>query len=209
MITKEIQTTDHGKTGLFKARIGHFTFGFRFNLYKHGIAFRFLYGHIADCIGVLNKFENTKQQALFIDFDKCGISEIMEYISHLDYDYNIGESYIFESSTNHYFMICPSLFDIHEIRNILINCDIADSKFTTIYLLNGDNTIRITPKFNEKKNREIKLFATFQPEFSKRVRHMGLSLLLNRHFNIVVPAGLYDGSTENDLITKEYETLQW
>lgn len=209
MITKEITKTDNGLTGLIKFRLAQFTIGMKFNIYQHGIAFRFLYGHIADCVGILNIFRNTKLQALFIDFDANNIVDIYDYIQYLHDEYFLGNIFVFESSKNHFNIICPNLLSISIIREIMLECPFIDKKFLNIYVLNGDNTIRITPKFTEKSNREINLVYVSE-RTSPYLSHNGLVQIIKRHFYIPdIDYGYLDNSTENDVIYKEYETLQW
>ena len=210
MITTEVQHTENGLTGLWSIRLGQYKMGFRFNIYHHGIAFRWLSGHIADTLGVLNRFENTSQQALFIDFDKQELEDVINWISHAQEQYNFDTAYIFHSSNNHYNMMTTELFDATEIREILNQCNIVDDKFRAIYYLHGDNTIRIAPKFSEKESRKVIFIGSLKSEKkSNRVRHNGLSELFHRVFYILPEQNGLDTSTENDLIMKEYETLNW
>jgi hypothetical protein len=210
-LTKETQQTEHGITVLSKIRIGQYVFGIRVNMYKHGTAVRFLAGHIADCVGVLNRFENTISQALFIDFDKCNLEDVENYCRWIQFHYHLGEMYVFESSKGHYNMIDPDLLPSELVKEILIQCNIADKKFVTIYMLNGDNTIRLSPKFTETEHRTINHILTISgsPE-SKWPRHYALSELLFRYVKIPLSKTCsYDLSEQKDLIFKEYETLQW
>lgn len=208
-MTTEITRTENGLTGLHSIRLGQYKIGFRFNIYHHGIAFRFLFGHIADCVGILNRFKNTDLQCLFIDFDKSDLNKVIEYCLEIQEKYWLSDIYLFESSPNHFNMICCDLLEPKIIREILIDCPLVDNKFRTIYLLNNDNTLRITPKFTEKENRTINLLMVISSKFARPYQHKGLMLLINRYFYIGIDYLRSDNSTENDLIFKEYETIQW
>lgn len=207
-------------TSLKSIRLGNWRIGLRIHTSEHKFSGQFMFAHVADTFGITNRFRNTSLQALFLDVDKQSLRDIEGFMYYLDKDnYEIGDSFVFESSPDKYHVICPTLFDPRELAKILVDCKgFADDRFITHYFMYGDNTIRIWPKYTEKTiERKVK-FVKYIDGSVMRIAHKGLlNAVLNNidndtimhNTNMMKEKPFIDNSSLDDLICKRYETVNW
>jgi hypothetical protein len=206
---------------LLRARLGNYRIGLRVERLPHTLVVRSLFSHVADTAGVLNKFSNmvsdsqpltsvAGKMCLFIDFDdKYPIDKIYEVLDKLTIEYNCI-IHLFKTSENHYNAISTSLFDKAEIDEIMIKyMKYMDYRFVYVYNRDGYNAIRLIPKVVDGKSlRNIKYIVSMGN--LARIQHNGLTHLLSdlfpsKDWNI----GDFDDSTKDNLIIREYETINW
>jgi len=66
---------------LLRTRLGNWRLGIRIERLPQTLVVRTLFSHVADTIGILNKFSNTDKMCLFLDFDdKCNIEKIITQV---------------------------------------------------------------------------------------------------------------------------------
>ena len=193
-------------------RLGQYRIGLRIELLPHSLIIRSLFSKVADTAGVLNKFANTEQQCLFMDFDdRADIYTIQNRVYQMQQKFNLGDIIIFNSSEKHYIGVCFDLCHEWEIKQMLnFISDITDYRFTFVYSRDGYNALRIIPKLVDNKVcREIKLYDIMYG-FNTRVKHQGLYTLFYEKFD-GVPCyyNNFDGSTKDDLTIRRYETINW
>lgn len=198
---------------------------FRLTHAFHLYSFELGYLHYADCDGVLSRFRNTKLQAIFADFDTGPQSQaevkdphsleeiegdLLEGASHIE---GLGSFFIFESSKNHYHAIDFSLHDVLTIRRFLAGLRYGDYKYVAGFMRHGENTIRISPKKNEKDQRAIRFAKFLGREHDRSLLHHNglLQLYEDLHPEIKqYTSGLNrDGSNMDDLAVFNYKTIVW
>src|SRR5712692_6886787 len=201
---------------LKRIRLGNIVIGLRINTSNHKLSGQFMLGHVADTMGILNRFKNTNKQCLFADFDNCNSWEAIQETTRIAEE--IGDTFMFESSPNHYNIISTALIDPIIIQQILMESPLVDSKFKWIYFKFKDNTIKILDKYvSGKPYRKIK-FKYHAFGNNNAIHHRDLLIALTKIYpEIVTPKIEYmineldktDASIILDLITKRYETVNW
>lgn len=197
-----------------RVRLGQYRIGLRIEQLPHSIIVRFLFSKVADTAGVLNKFANTNQQVLFMDFDdRANIYEIKERIYQMQRKFNLGDIFIMKSSENHFIGICFDLCYAWEIKQMMnYISDITDYRFTYVMSRDGYNALRFTPKIiDNTMHRIIKLYDISYGFNTERMKHTGLMSLFFDKFGFpnISTYKNADQSTESDLYIRRYETINW
>jgi hypothetical protein len=194
---------------LKRVRLGNVLFGMRLERLPHSVVFRALVSHVADTVGVLNRFKNTDKMCLFMDLDDRAESPLQMLSDD-------GFSYIvFETSANHRNVICPDLISKEELDYRMKKyLRYMDYRFNYVYFRDGCNAIRITPKLVDGKMlRQIKIIATSVNFRSPMKMHRGLVELVSDVFGDDYMKPFFnsrlDDSTKDDLIERRYETINW
>jgi hypothetical protein len=215
---------------LKRIRIGSVVIGMKIMNEEHALMTRFLIGRVAYTAGVINRFLNTDKQVVFIDYDDLDATKVMVEVCNLMAKYDIRTMHMFQSDdSNHTFGISTELVDKQTVRNFLLDSH-CDDKFIYVYCKNGDNTIRIAPKFVDKSYRIQHYLLTLTNPTVRGIHtyHKGLTDTLIRAFpetdtdsgsnmifeEIVTTGdiqseGRFDDSTMDDCIWKVYETIRW
>lgn len=215
---------------LKRIRIGSVVIGMKVMNENHALMTRFLIGRVADTFGIINRFNNTDKQVVFVDYDDLDATRVMVEVCNLMAINNIRTMHMFQSDdSNHTFGISTELVPKHIVRSFLLDSN-CDDKFVYVYCKNGDNTIRIAPKFVDKPYRKqhYLLTLTNPSAYGIHMYHKGLTDTLIRAFpettledgyNLIkgeiigIPdtqsTGRFDDSTMNDVIWKVYETIRW
>lgn len=202
-------------SSLKRIRLGNYIIGGRIQTSKHKLSGQFMFGHVADTIGIMNSFKNTTQQVLFIDYDLATLSMIENEIREIQIHNELGDAFIFESSPGHYFVIFLDLIEPYLVRYILNHSEFIDSKFVFVYNKYGDNTLRILPKVTEKSlERPIKFRKIIEGNNINHIKHKGLWLSLVQIYPIGLSGyydsrNIWDNSTPEDCKFKSYETVNW
>lgn len=195
-----------------RVRLGQYRVGLRIEQLPHSLVIRYLFSKVADTAGVLNKFANTNQQCLFMDFDdRADLIAIKDKIERMQNRYNIGDILIFQSSEKHYVGVCFDLLTPDEVREFMNYLSpIMDYRFTYVYSRDGYNALRVVPKIVDNKTlRPMKLVDIIRSN-NVRPKHRGLIQLFGNIFDI--PRWYLidtDNSTRDDLFIREYETINW
>jgi hypothetical protein len=200
---------------LKRVRLGNVLFGMRLERLPHSVVFRALVSHVADTVGVLNRFKNTDKMCFFMDLDDRAESpSLMECLQMLSDD---GFSYImFETSKKHRNIICPDLISKDELDyHMKKYLRYMDYRFNYVYFRDGCNAIRITPKLVDGKMlRQIRIIETHVKTWPQTKMHRGLVELVSdvfgkEHMLTFFNSGRLDDSTKDDLIERRYETINW
>ena len=196
---------------LKRIRLGNYLIGMRLEKLPHSIVFRTLVSHVADTAGVLNKFNNTDKMCMFMDFDdRYPIDIISPLLAGLSQSYSLL-FHLFKTSENHYNAISTTLISKTHLHELMIrNAHYMDYRFVYVYDRDGCNAMRTTPKLVDGNiYRPIKYIKTFNESMDSRYpNHRGLSIFL--HYGLDAPLTTHtDNSTEDDLIIREYETINW
>ena len=194
---------------LKRLRLGNVLFGMRLERLPHSVVFRALVSHVADTVGVLNRFKNTDKMCLFMDLDDRAESPLQMLSDD-------GFSYImFETSKKHRNVICPDLISKEELDyHMKKYLRYMDYRFNYVYFRDGCNAIRITPKLVDGKMlRQIRIIATSVNFRSPTKMHRGLVKLVSDVFGDDYMKPFFnsrlDDSTKDDLIERRYETINW
>lgn len=191
--------------------------GINGNFTEHALFGRFMFGKVADTIGVLNSIKGIQQQMLFADFDNSDLQKVFKDIEQLKRSFYVGDMLLFKSEMDgqgtHYFIISPCKYEPKQIRLMLATLDYCDPKFVAVYMRDGVNAIRLIPKImaNGKPSRIIKFVNWIQG--SKQMQFVkGMDKILYNNFPDynTLPDGLtFDDTDTNVIITREYETIRW
>jgi hypothetical protein len=195
---------------LKRVRVGNVLFGMRLERLPHSVVFRALVSHVADTIGILNRFRNTDKMCFFMDLDDRAESPLQMLSDD-------GFSYImFETSKKHRNIICPDLISKEELDyHMKKYLRYMDYRFNYIYFRDGCNAIRITPKLVDGKMlRQIRIIETHVKTWPQTKMHRGLVELVSdvfgkEHMLTFFNSGRLDDSTKDDLIERRYETINW
>lgn len=201
---------------LKRIRIGSVVIGMKVVNENHALMTRFMIGHVADTMGILNRFVNTDKQCIFIDYDDYPLHDIQIELNNLMFKYNIKSFFLFESDdSGHRFGISPDLVDKQVVRSFLLDSH-CDDKFVYIYCKNGDNTIRIAPKFADRPYRQQGFIMTITNlnYNGSPLYHTGLLVTLISGFSDIDISQIdkikeQDNSSVFDVIWKVYETIRW
>ena len=209
---------------LKRIRIGQIVIGMKVMNENHALMTRFLIGRVADTFGIINRFNNTDKQVVFVDYDDLDATKVMVEVCNLLAKYDIRTMHMFQSDdSNHTFGISTELVDKLTVRSFLLDSH-CDDKFVYVYCKNGDNTIRIAPKFVDRPRRiQHYLFTITNPTaIGNHIYHKGLVDTLIRAFpeatdSIIDEIGWepengslqWDNSTMDDCVWKVYETIRW
>jgi hypothetical protein len=190
-------------------RVGNVLFGMRLERLPHSVVFRALVSHVADTIGILNRFKNTDKMCFFMDLDDRAESPLQMLSDD-------GFSYImFETSKKHRNIISPDLISKDELDyHMKKYLRYMDYRFNYVYFRDGCNAIRITPKLVDGKMlRQIRIIATSVNFRSPAKMHRGLVELVSDVFGDDYMKPFFnsrlDDSTKDDLIERRYETINW
>lgn len=214
-IKEDVIASEEQHDSLHKIRIFNRVIGFRFWNNQHAIVMRFMVAHVAETIGVLNVFKNTTFQCFFYDGDNT-FAETIKDLRYIMNGHSLGDIFIFESAGKegnpHYNAICCDLVEQREIRNMVLSTWHCDARFVYVYLRDGKNAIRITPKFNKTAHRPIKLKYILKGDNTINKKHRGLLTMLSFEFPEIknrLKEYQVDNSTEQDLLLRKYDTVSW
>lgn len=200
---------------LLRARLGNWRIGMRIERLPHTLVIRSLFSHIADTRAVCNTFKNTDMMCPFIDFDdKVPLDKLFRVMDDLINEYTI-RIHLFQTSENHFNAISTTLLPKRDIDEIMIRyMKYMDYRYVYVYNRDGYNAIRLVPKLVDGRMLRPIKYITSSGDFLSpmaRIQHNGLATLLSDifPFSYFKQYGIFDDSTKDDLLIRNYETINW
>jgi len=180
------------------------------------IRFVFQLALVQDTLGIASGEPFKSPQVLFWDFINTPKYLIERSLRHIQFKFNLGNIYLFQSGNRNSFRaICIDLIPLEQAQTIIMQTNYVDKEFVKYFLTYGYKTIRVIEKSRDKEpNYFVRVLnSTTEYRYVKYIKSnchalhlLKLGVIMQQEYDYLDNHGYLDNSKPQDLIIELYET---